>query len=137
MSVTSSVGMRGYPRRLGAWALQGVVAAAFFAAGTAKLAGVPVMVQLFDQIGIGQWFRIVTGVVEIVGALALVYPGMAAIGGLWLGFTMICAVATHVFVLHSSPAAPAVLLALNALIVYLRRDQLTTLALNAQRRVRS
>jgi len=113
------------------------VAAAFFAAGTAKLAGVPVMVQLFDQIGIGQWFRIVTGVVEIVGALALVYPGMAAIGGLWLGFTMICAVATHVFVLHSSPAAPAVLLALNALIVYLRRDQLTTLALNAQRRVRS
>jgi len=89
------------------------------------------MIQIFDQIGVGQWFRIVTGVVEIVGALALVYPGIAAIGGLWLGFTMVCAVAIHVFVLHSSPAPATVLLALNALIVYLRRDELVTLAINA------
>jgi putative oxidoreductase len=131
MNVTSSVKMRGSPRRLGAWALQVVVAAAFFAAGAAKLADVPFMIQIFDQIGVGQWFRIVTGVVEIVGALALVYPGIAAIGGLWLGFTMVCAVAIHVFVLHSSPAPAAVLLALNALIVYLRRDELGTLAINA------
>jgi putative oxidoreductase len=131
MNVTSSVGMRGSPRRLGAWVLQVVVAAAFFAAGAAKLADVPFMIQIFDQIGVGQWFRIVTGVVEIVGALALVYPGIAAIGGLWLGFTMVCAVAIHIFVLHSSPAPAAVLLALNALIVYLRRDELVTLAINA------
>jgi putative oxidoreductase len=132
MTVTSSGGMRRSPRRLGAWALQVVVAAAFFAAGAAKLAGVPFMIQSFDQIGIGQWFRIVTGVVEIVGAIALVYPGWAAIGGLWLGFTMVCAAATLVFVLHSSPAPAAVLLALNSLIVYLRRDQLVTLAINAR-----
>jgi putative oxidoreductase len=92
----------------------------------------PFMIQSFDQIGIGQWFRIVTGVVEIVGAIALVYPGWAAIGGLWLGFTMVCAAATLVFVLHSSPAPAAVLLALNSLIVYLRRDQLVTLAINAR-----
>jgi putative oxidoreductase len=60
MSVTSSGGMRRSARRLGAWALQVVVAATFFAAGAAKLAGVPFMIQSFDQIGIGQWFRIVT-----------------------------------------------------------------------------
>ena len=131
MNVTSFVGMRGFPRRLGAWALQVVVAAAFFAAGAAKLAGGPFMNQIFDQIGVGQWFRIVTGVVEIVGAFALVYPGIAAIGGLWLGFTMVCAVAIHVFVLHSSPAPAAALLALTALIVYLRRDELVALAINA------
>lgn len=132
MSVTSSGGMRGYPRRLGLWALQIVVAAAFFAAGAGKLAGAPFMIQIFDQIGLGQWLRIITGVVEIVGALALVYPGMAAIGGLWLGVTMVCAVATHVFVLHSSPAPAAVLLVLNALIVYLRRDELVALAMKVQ-----
>jgi hypothetical protein len=108
------------------------VAAAFFAAGLAKLAGVPFMIQVFDQIGVGQWFRIVTGLVEIVGAFALVYPGMAAIGGVWLGFTMVCAVATHIFVLPSSPAPAAVLLALNALIVYLHRDELVTLAIKAR-----
>ena len=128
MSITSSDGVHGSPRRLGAWALQIVVAAAVLAAGGAKLAGVPVMIQIFDQIGVGQWFRILTGVVEIVGALALIYPGMAALGGLWLGFTMVCAVGACVFVLHSSPAPAAVLLALNALIVYLRRDELVTLA---------
>jgi putative oxidoreductase len=128
MSVTSSRGMRGFPRGLGAWALQVIVAAVFFAAGAAKLAGVPFMVQIFDQIGIGQWFRSLTGVVEIVGAFALVYPGRAAIGGLWLGFTMVCAAATHVLVLHSSPAPAAVLLTLNALIVYMRRDELAALA---------
>ena len=132
MSVTSSAGTRRSPRHLGIWALQVVVAAAFFAAGLAKLAGVPFMIQVFDQIGVGQWFRIVTGVVEIVGALALVYPGLAAIGGVWLGFTMVCAVATHIFVLPSSPAPAAVLLALNAVIVYLRRDELVTLAIKAR-----
>jgi putative oxidoreductase len=132
MSVTSSGGMRRPSRRVGAWALQIVVAAAFLAAGGAKLAGVPLMIQIFDQIGVGQWLRIVTGVVEIVGAFALVYPGMTAIGGLWLGFTMVCAVAICIFALHSSPAPAAVLLALNALIVYLRRDELVTLAIKVQ-----
>jgi len=111
-------------RQIGVWALQGVVAAAFFAAGGAKLAGVPFMVQLFDQIDIGQWFRIVTGLVEIAGALALVVPGFASLGGLWLGFTMVCALATHLLVLHTNPAGAIVLGLANAAIVYLRRDEL-------------
>ena len=114
-------------RRIGAWTLQGVVAAAFLAAGAAKLAGVPFMVDLFAQIGIGQWFRVVTGVVEVTGAIALVFPGLASIGALWLGGTMIFAVATHLFVLHTSPAAAIVLGLLNAAVVYLRRDELLDL----------
>jgi len=62
---------------IGAWVLQGLLAAAFLAAGGAKLAGVPMMVQIFDQIGMGQWFRIVTGLVEVAGAVALLVPGFA------------------------------------------------------------
>jgi putative oxidoreductase len=127
MSVTS-IEARKAPRRIGSRALQVIVAAAFLAAGGAKLAGVPFMVQLFDQVGIGQWFRIVTGMVEIVGAVALVYPGLASIGGLWLGGTMVGAVATNLFVLHSSPAAAVIFGALNAVIVYLRRDELRAFA---------
>lgn len=114
-------------RRFGAWTLQGIIAVAFLAAGTAKLAGVPFMVDLFAQIGLGQGFRVVTGVVEVVGAVALLVPGLASIGALWLGGTMIGAVATHVFVLHNSPAAAIVLGVLNALVVYLRRDELVAL----------
>jgi putative oxidoreductase len=107
--------------------LQGIVAAAFLAAGLAKLAGAPFMVGIFEQIGLGQWFRIVTGVVEVTGAVALLVPGLASIGGLWLGGTMVGAVATHLFVLHTSPAAAVVLGLLNAVIVYLRRDELVDL----------
>src|SRR2546422_1931200 len=88
-------------RVVGAWIVQGLLAAAFLAAGGAKLAGVPMMVQIFDQIGMGQWFRIVTGLVEVIGAVALVVPGFAALGAAWLGATMFFAVLTHLFVLHT------------------------------------
>jgi hypothetical protein len=115
-------------RRLGAWTLQAIVAVVFLAAGMAKLAGVPFEVQSFAQIGVGQWFRIVTGMVQIVGAFALVYPGLASIGGLWLGFNMLCGVVVCLVVLHTNPAPALILALLNALIVYLRRDELASLA---------
>lgn len=111
-------------RVVGAWIFQGLLAAAFLAAGGAKLAGVPMMVQIFDQIGMGQWFRIVTGLVEVIGAVALVVPGFAALGAAWLGATMFVAVLTHLFILHSSAMPALILLTLNVLVVWLRRDQL-------------
>ena len=126
MSATSVQSVRS-TRRIGAWTLQGILAAAFLAAGFAKLAGVPFMVDLFEQIGLGQWFRIATGVVEVGGAVALLVPGLASIGALWLGFTMVCAVATHVIILNTSPAPAIVLGVLNAVVVYLRRNELVAL----------
>ena len=111
-------------RIIGAWVAQGLLAAAFLAAGGAKVAGVPVMIQIFDQIGFGQWFRIVTGAIEVVGAVALLIPGFAVVGAAWLGATMFFAVLTHLVILHSSPVPALVLLALNVLVVWLRRDQL-------------
>jgi putative oxidoreductase len=114
-------------RRIGAWTVQGIVAAAFLAAGVAKLAGAPFMVDIFEQIGVGQWFRVVTGAVEVAGAVALLVPGLASVGALWLGGTMVGAVATHLFVLHTSPVPAIVLGLLNTLIIYLRRDELVAL----------
>jgi putative oxidoreductase len=127
MSITSITKSAYVPHSTGAWILQGIVATAFFAAGAAKLAGVAYMVQLFGQIGVGQWFRYVTGFVEVVGALALIYPGLASIGGLWLGGTMFFAILSHLFVLHTSPAPAFVLGFLNLAIVYLRRNELMSL----------
>jgi putative oxidoreductase len=126
--MSTSSDSRPVPRRIGTWILQGVVASAFFAAGATKLAAAPFEVQLFAQIGLGQWFRVVTGVVQIVGAFALIYPRLASIGGLWLGFTMFCAVVANLAVLHTSPVPAIVLGLLNALIVYLRRDELASIA---------
>jgi len=123
-------------RVVGAWILQGLLAAAFLAAGGAKLAGVPMMVQIFDQIGLGQWFRVVTGLVEVAGAVALLVPGLAALGAAWLGATMFFAVLTHLFILHSSAMPAIILLTLNVLVVWLRRDQLVAVLafLNLKRR---
>ena len=42
------------------WTLSGLVALAFIGAGGGKLAGTAVMVELFDKVGLGQWFRYFT-----------------------------------------------------------------------------
>ncbi|MDL2410858.1 DoxX family protein [Rhizobium calliandrae] len=111
-------------RRIATWVLKGVVAATFLAAGATKLAAAPFEVHLFAQLGVGQWFRVFTGVGQIVGALALVHPRLAAIGGLWLGFTMLCATVANLTLLHANPVPAIVLALLNAVIVYLHRVDL-------------
>jgi putative oxidoreductase len=85
------------------------------------------MVAIFAQIGLGQWFRVVTGLVELLGVVALLIPGFAVAGGLWLGVTMVCAIIAHVTVLHTSPVPPLVLLLLNLIVVWLRGYQLAAL----------
>jgi len=110
-----------------AWILQILAAAAFLSAGTPKLMGNPMMVQMFDAIGVGQWFRYVTGGIEVGSAILLLLPGRAIFGAILLICTMIGAILTHVFVLHSPPTGPVGLLILVAIIAWLRRDQLKVL----------
>lgn len=100
------------------WALQALVALAFIAAGSAKLLGVPAMIALFDAIAIGQWFRYVTGSLEVLGALLLIVPGTTVFGAGLLACVMAGAVAAHLTVLHSAPTAPLVLFALTAVIAW-------------------
>lgn len=102
------------------WVLQALLAAAFFGAGGSKLAGVAQMVTLFDQIGVGQWFRYVTGLVEILGAVALLIPRTTALGSALLGFTMACAVVTHLTLIGGSPVPAIVLSALCGFVAYHR-----------------
>ena len=123
-------------RTYAAWALQLVLAAAFLAAGLSKLAGVPMMVDLFDRIGVGQWFRYVTGLVEIGGAALLLIPGLAGAGAALLAATMVGAVLTHLAILGDSPAAALVLLALNLVVLALRRDQVAALRARVLARIR-
>jgi uncharacterized membrane protein YphA (DoxX/SURF4 family) len=106
------------------WTLQVLVAFAFLAAGSGKLLGSPDMIALFDAVGIGQWFRYVTGSLEVLGALTLLVPGKTAFGAVLLATVMAGAVVTHLTVLHTAPTAPLVLFALAALIAWGRRAQL-------------
>jgi putative oxidoreductase len=110
--------------RVVSWTLQILLASGFFAAGGAKLMSAPPMVEMFDQIGFGQWFRYVTGVVEVGGAIALLIPFIIPYGAILLTTTMFCALLTHLFILHSNPAAAVVLLILSATVTWLRRSQI-------------
>src|SRR6266581_3774685 len=82
------------------WILQILAAATFFLAGGSKLGGVAPMVEMFDKIGLGQWFRYLTGGLEVTGAILLLIPTTVVLGG---------AIATHLFVLGGSPV-PAIVL---------------------------
>lgn len=109
------------------WVLQVAAAGMFLMAGGSKLAGAAPMVALFNTLGMGQWFRYVTGLIEVVSAGLLLVPGLAALAAFLLFCTMVGAVLTHVVVLHSSPAIPAVLLLVTAVILWGRREQLARL----------
>ena len=117
-----------YWRSIGLWVVRGLLALAFVAAGGAKLYGVPMLVEEFQHIGLGQWFRYATGGLEVMGAILLLLPRKAAFGALLLICIMIGAVITHLFVIGGSPVPAIVLLALNAIVAYAKRDQITLLA---------
>jgi uncharacterized membrane protein YphA (DoxX/SURF4 family) len=72
-------------------------------AGGTKLAGADMQIALFEQIGLGQWFRYITGRLEVLGALLLLVPTTAAMGAALLAPTMVGAMATHLFLIGGSP----------------------------------
>ena len=103
------------------WILQALIAVSFIGAGAGKLLGAAPMVDMFNTIGWGQWFRYVTGVIEVASGLAILVPAWAPYAALLLICTMLGAITAHFAVLHTSPAAPVVLLVLCAAIAWLRR----------------
>ena len=122
-SLTFSV-RRSRAGHVGLWVAQIALACLFLLVGGSKLAGAPVMVALFEAIGVGQWFRYVTGLIEVGSAVALFVPSLALFGAVALVATMLGAIATHVFVIGGSPAVPAVLLLAALVVVWARRGQL-------------
>src|SRR5689334_8833738 len=116
MTSTSVPYQPGKARNIGAWILQVLLALAFLAAAGAKLAAIPMLVQEFNLIGLGQWLRYVTAIVEIIGAFALLVPGFAAYGALWLAITMFFATLAHLLAMHNDPTPAIVLLVLNLIV---------------------
>jgi putative oxidoreductase len=115
---------RGRASLIALWLTQVALAVMFLMAGGSKLAGVPAMVSMFDALGLGQWFRYVTGVIEVTAGLALLVPSAAIFGALLLVPTMIGAIVTNVFVVPASPAMPILLLLGAAAVAWARRHQL-------------
>ena len=106
------------------WILRVVVAALFLFAASMKLTGQPMMVQEFDMVGLGQWFRYFTGVLEVVGAVATLVPAVSALGAVLLLLVDAGAFVAQVGVLHMDWIHPIVIGAVIAALIYLQRDAL-------------
>jgi putative oxidoreductase len=103
------------------WILSALLALIFLAAGSMKLMSRPVMVQEFAQVGLGQWFRYFTGILEVAGAICMLVPPLSRWGAVVLAAVMSGAVVAHLTALHSSPALPAILLVMVLAVAWLRR----------------
>ena len=82
-----------------------MLAAIIAGGGIWKLAGDPVMVDMFADIGAGQWLRYLVGALEVAGGVGL-DPGLAGLASLGLAALLTGAVITDQFVLEQSPWLP-------------------------------
>src|SRR5512145_164047 len=67
--VATRVAAKGRPLNILLWCFQAFLALVFVSTAWAKLMGKPEMVALFTAVGFGQWFRYVTGILELTGAV--------------------------------------------------------------------
>src|SRR6266446_1864691 len=119
----SGSGSTGKIMNVGLWILQIGAAGMFLMVGFFKLSGDPRMVGLFDAIGVGQWFRYVTGSLEVLGALLLLVPRLSGLGALLLMGVMLGAVPTHLFVVGGSPLSAITLLIVTGVVAWGRRKR--------------
>jgi len=108
-------------KKAAAWMVQIVLAMIFLSVGMAKLSGVESTIKVFDQIGLGQWLRYVTGAIEVVSAILLLFGPYATLGAGLLVVTMTGAVMAHLWWLGGSILPPLALGLAAGILVYLRR----------------
>lgn len=106
-------------KNIALWVLQ-VLVGLFFVVGPArtKLLGAPFAVELFDDIGAGQWLRYAVGLLELAGGIGLLVPALSGLAALGLSVVMTGATLTEALILDRFTGAtvPLVLLLLLALI---------------------
>jgi putative oxidoreductase len=105
------------------WVLQIAAAGMFLMVGFLKLSGDPQLVGLFEAIGLGQWFRYLTGALEVASAILLLVPRASGLGALMLAGVMTGAVVTHVFIVGGSPMMAIILLVVTCVVAWGRRQR--------------
>jgi putative oxidoreductase len=102
--------------------VQVVTAAGFLLAAGAKFAGAAPVVATFDAIGLGDWLRYTIGVLEVLGAIALLVPRVAGLAGLAFVVLLVGAAFTHVVIIGQGVANTVPLLVLSAVVAWGRRS---------------
>jgi putative oxidoreductase len=83
------------------WVIRVAVAFVFISSGLEKFSIGPgaEWIRMFAKIGFGDWFRYLTGVLEVLGGLLLVVPIATRIGAALLVAVMAGAILFHIFIL--------------------------------------
>jgi putative oxidoreductase len=105
------------------WILQLMMAFAFINSGVLKLTGNADMVEMFNMIDIGQWFRYVIGVIEVCGAIGLLIPKLNGLAALGLVTLMTGATITNAFIINVTVVPPLIILAICSVIAWGRWGQ--------------
>jgi uncharacterized membrane protein YphA (DoxX/SURF4 family) len=108
---------RGRAATIALWTLQILFAAFFAFAAIPKLLGDPTAVESFETIGFGQWFRYLTGAVELAGAIGLLIPRLSGLAALGLAGVMVGATLTNLFLVPDMAVAAIATVALGAVFV--------------------
>jgi len=106
------------------WALRALMAALFLFAAYMKLSGNPMMVDEFAKVGLGDWFRIFTGVLELVGGVFILVPAYSALAAFLLLLVDVGAFFAQVTAIHMDWIHPIPIAAILAAIIYLQRGAL-------------
>jgi putative oxidoreductase len=101
--------LTGKKSNVGLWILQIGAAGMFLMVGLFNSPAIRGWSGCLTQ-GVGQWFRFVTGLLEVPGAILLLIPRLSGLGALLLVGVMLGAVATHLFVIGGSPLGAIILL---------------------------
>ena len=106
--------------------LQSLLILVFLMSGLSKLAGAKMQIESFEHLGLPQWFRIITGLVQLAAAAAMIAgywnPGWAAAAGLLLGMVAIGGLLAHIRAKDSfKQSFPIVILGILSFVVFLLR----------------
>lgn len=101
------------------WVVQILVGLDFIFGAYMKLSGMPHMVELFANIGAGQWLRYFVGACELAGGIGLMIPALAGLAATGLALLMVGALYTNLVILDES-LAPLMWLILAGIIAWRR-----------------
>jgi putative oxidoreductase len=106
------------------WVMRILMAALFLFAAFGKLTSQQMMVDEFAMLPIGDWFRYVVGLLELVGAIALLTPIVSRLGALLLLLVDIGAFFAQVLFIRMDWIHTIVIGAILVALVYLQRDSI-------------
>lgn len=104
------------------WVLRALMAALFLFAAFAKLTSLQMEVDAFAMLPVGQWFRYLVGLLELVGGICVLIPTISGLGAIALLVVDVGAFFAQILFLHQDWIHPIVIGAILVALIYLQRD---------------